>query len=121
MLTLNIARRRHILGFEAEGRRSPDKAGMVARIHHRREIFCGQRKSRAANPAPFLRLVVPGFDVRFDFHALSFSLWMLTLNIERRRHLLSFEAGNAANLYNRKRDGESITLRKYFCAQKSRA
>jgi hypothetical protein len=27
MLTLNIARRRHTLGFEAEERRSPGKAG----------------------------------------------------------------------------------------------
>ena len=61
---------------------------------------------------------LPGFDVRFDFHTLSFSLWMLTLNIERRRHLLGFEAGNGANLYNRKRDGESLTRRKNIFADK---
>jgi hypothetical protein len=40
ILTLNIARRRHTLGFEAEERRSPDKAGRGDRIHHRQEIFC---------------------------------------------------------------------------------
>jgi hypothetical protein len=39
MLTLNIVQRRHILGFEAEGRRSLGKAGMGGRIHHRQEIF----------------------------------------------------------------------------------
>jgi hypothetical protein len=30
-------------------------------------------------------------DVRFDFH-LSFSIWMLTLNVEQRRHTPGFEA-----------------------------
>src|SRR5262245_11164333 len=42
-----------------------------------------EKKSRATNPAPFLRLVVglnirpddASFDVRFDFH-LSFSFWI---------------------------------------------
>jgi hypothetical protein len=39
MLTLNIERRRHTLGFEGEVRRSPGKAGMGGRIHHRQEIY----------------------------------------------------------------------------------
>jgi hypothetical protein len=29
----------HILGFEAEERRSPGKAGMAGRIYHRQEIY----------------------------------------------------------------------------------
>jgi len=39
LLRLNIERRRHTLGFEAEGRRLPIKAGTGGRIHHRQEIF----------------------------------------------------------------------------------
>jgi hypothetical protein len=57
VLTLNVARRRHILGFEAEGRRSSGKAGMGGRIHHRREIFAGREKAGRE----------PGFRVRGRF------------------------------------------------------
>jgi len=39
IFALNIARRRHILGFEAEGRRSPVQAGTRRRIDHAAEIF----------------------------------------------------------------------------------
>src|SRR5262249_56024900 len=46
--------------------------------------------------ASYRLIVVRGngasFDVRFDFHTLSFSLWLLKLNIARRRHTLGFEA-----------------------------
>jgi len=42
------------------------------------------------------------------------SIWLLTLNIARRRHILGFEADNAARLYRRERDGESLTRRKYI-------
>jgi hypothetical protein len=63
-----------------------------------------------------LVVVLPAasFDVRFDFHTLSFSLWLLKLNIARRRHVLGIEASNLPHLYMRRRDGESITRRKIF-------
>jgi hypothetical protein len=67
----------HILGFEPEGRRSPDKAGMGGRIHHRQEIFCGQRKSRACDPALLLRtsITASGRAVEAEEWATPLSRW----------------------------------------------
>jgi hypothetical protein len=45
MLTLSIEQRRHILGFEAEGRRSLVQAGTRRRINHAAEIIFGGCKN----------------------------------------------------------------------------
>jgi len=50
MLTINIARRRHTLGFEADGCRSPVQARTGRRINHAPEIFHACKKP-GANPA----------------------------------------------------------------------
>jgi len=54
MLTLNIEQRRHILGFEAEGRRSPIQARTGRRIAHAPEnmvYFCMRLASGCLRPA----------------------------------------------------------------------
>jgi len=53
-LTLDIERRRHVLGFEAEGRRSHMQAGTRRRINYAAEIFFAWLVSE------YLRLVETG-------------------------------------------------------------
>src|SRR5262245_56065089 len=43
---------------------------------------------------------------------------MMTLKIERRRHIPGFEADIAAHQHKRERGMKAITRRKYFCGQK---
>jgi len=62
ILTLNIARRRHILGFEAEGRRSPVHARTRRLFAHAAEIF--------------LRAKKPGCEPGFVFAAMSAACYL---------------------------------------------
>jgi hypothetical protein len=55
MLTLNIARRRHILGFETEERRLLIQARMRRRIAHEAENILRAEKKLGSN-LDFLRL-----------------------------------------------------------------